>query len=98
MQSLPEESENPSDNETNPGAFVLLNYDDDNNNSKRDMDETSASGDKDIIPVSISYFPKMTEGEISLEIVSGSDKIKLWETQNKGSLLEKTKWNLTAKS
>ena len=70
------------DEDTTPG-ICYVNSDDDNNNSNDDRNDTSVSGENDLIPVALSITPKnVPEGVFS---VSASSGLALWTSPTKGT-------------
>jgi hypothetical protein len=84
--------EKPEDEgkEESEGGIVLVNNDDDNDNQQVDKDETSTvTGENDLkkfIIRKIQPDKKINPAaELKLEVTEGADKIKLWESSEKGS-------------
>ena len=83
--------------ETETGAYIFLNWDDDNNNDVCDKDESNVvSNEDDIIPFNLTIIPDNTnQGTIELSAPSGSSKIKIWTSPNKATQITLPKtWNL----
>jgi len=86
--------------EESVGGFIGVNNDDDNANGIPDKDETgTVTGEDDLVAISLSVSPSLSTGEMKLEAVSGSSKIKVWENATKGTevTLPKT-WDLSSES
>lgn len=69
------------DDEECTGGFVCLNNDDDNNNKREDKKENPVTGEDDLIKITINKEPK--EGDVTLKVTAGRDKIKIWEDKEK---------------
>jgi len=69
--------------EENPGGFLALNDDDDNENEILDKDETGpTAGEDDLRSLTLSV-PLELEGTITLSCTSGCSKVKLYENANR---------------
>ena len=67
-----------------PGAFINLNNNDDNFNGILDKDENPVTGEKDLVPITISLkLNIVTPGTLELSQNSSSDKIKIWADSKK---------------
>ncbi len=79
LQGLPDENQAPP-NEENPGAFIPLNNDDDNDNLMEDRNESgSVAQENELIPLTILFQPaEMASGTVQLEPTAGADKIRMW--------------------
>ncbi|MCS7278399.1 MAG: hypothetical protein NZ531_06110 [Aquificaceae bacterium] len=83
--------------EENPGAFICVNDDDDNRNRILDKNESGTVNNENEL-VSLRIFLRHrnpTSGTLTLESVSGGDKIKIWTDSKKGTevVLPKT-WQI----
>jgi hypothetical protein len=78
MNGLGEEAEE------DPGAYVGLNNDDDNENCAIDSSETATvTGEDDLVAISLSVSPAQNEGQVRL--IRSSEKIKVWDSPTKGT-------------
>ena len=93
--------------EENPGGILPFNCDSDNGNSIPDANESAVvNNEDDLIEIEPDILPEgeVTSGQVKLEIISGSEKIKVWENMQKGpapildsSTLTKT-WDLSSET
>lgn len=71
--------------EKNVGWFVGVNHDDDNTNGTPDMADTNTVVDEnDLVPIHLNPDPTWKSGELTLEAVSGGDKIRVWKFPTRG--------------
>lgn len=75
--------------EMDPGAYIRLNKDDDNENGTPDKDETgTVSGEDDLVAISLSYQPSSLQpGCIELKIPGSSSAIRVWSSATKGTMV-----------
>ena len=75
------------DQETNPGGFLCVNDDDDNDNNMPDKDETTPTmGENDLVPLIIALSGGWTgQGTVTLSCESGCNRIRLYEEMNRSS-------------
>jgi hypothetical protein len=86
-QGLPEETAE-APHELDPGMLIKLNDDDNNANGVQDRSDTSAvTGENDLVPVTLSYSPAITAGEVKLSIPAGADKVRVYKQANKSDLV-----------
>ncbi|MFY9374777.1 MAG: hypothetical protein WAQ74_00560, partial [Kiritimatiellia bacterium] len=73
--------------EESDGGVVGLNLDDDNGNGTADKDDTgSVIGENDLEPITLTRDPPtLSSGMLTLEAISGGNKIKVWEAVTKGT-------------
>lgn len=84
VQGLREESL-PAPNEENPGAYIVFNGDDDNNNSVPDKDDSgNVAAEDDLEPMTIwPGLGSVNSGSLTLEAVAGGVKVKVWDNADK---------------
>ena len=98
------------DSERSEGAYLLLNWDDDNSTSilnddgtwaqlpKPDIEETSVQNEDNLAKLVPSLNPMLTTGIIEFEVI-GNDKIRFWNSMNKGTEIifagSKKTWDLS---
>ncbi len=71
--------------EEGDGWFVGVNQDDDNTNCAPDWMEAGIVADEnDLIPIFLNPDPALKSGSLTLEAVSGGDKIQIWKTAERG--------------
>ena len=59
--------------EENPGGYVPVNDDDDNDNGIADKDEAPVNGEDNLVAISLSILPaNLTTGEVELRVLSGT--------------------------
>ena len=87
------------EDEVDPGGFICVN-DDDNNNSTPDKDETGTiNGEDDLVAISLSYAPStLYPGYVELKIPYSNNNIKVWSSSNKGTLVVPDGWLVKKKS
>lgn len=63
----------------NPGGFVCVNKDDDDNNQVPDKDDAIATAgvEDDLVPISIGKLPK--EGSVTFRVTAGGNSVRVWE-------------------
>jgi hypothetical protein len=84
--------------EASAGGLVFLNDDDDDQDSTPDKDQDGAvAGEDDLIEIKLSLDPDLGEGEVRLEVVSGSDNIKVWDDSTKTTEIDLSEtWDLSS--
>ncbi len=85
-----------SDNdETDPGGFLCLNHDDDNDNGTPDKDDPGpTAGEDDLVSLTVSAEAGLS-GTLELSLVSGGSRIKLWQNADRsGSVTLPLSWTL----
>lgn len=83
--------------EINPGALVTINGDDDNGNSIADLNESGAiTGENDLTAIKLNVLPQAgASGQVTLEALTGANKIKIWNSPTKGAAISLPKvWRL----
>jgi len=75
------------DQEVNPGGFVCVNDDDDNDNNMPDKDETTPTmGESDLVPLTIALSGGWTgQGTVTLSCEAGCNRVRLYEEMNRSS-------------
>ena len=82
----PDFAEDPAlSKEINPGGFIALNDDDDNNNGIPDKDESGPiTGENDLVKITLNrVVPTELTGDVTLKATAGGSKIKLWQSSVK---------------
>jgi len=83
--------------EETPGVIVFENWDNDDGDAAHtpDKDETSVTGENDLVPFSPKLEPTLTTGTLKLEATDGGSRVKAWTSATKGTevTLPKT-WDL----
>ena len=69
--------------EIDPGAFVRLNTDDDNQNSQEDTQDAPNPQEDDLVGMTLSVSPAGIEGNVNLFAISGAARIKVWQSATK---------------
>ena len=84
--------------EASAGGLVFLNDDDDDQDGTPDKDQDGAvAGEDDLIEIKLSLDPDLGEGEVRLEVVSGSDNIKVWDDSTKTTEIDLSEtWDLSS--
>ena len=104
----PPYKELPEEDEEGKGAFVLVNWDDDNEDGKMtqdgewtslpipDLTQGYVPGENNLGRMKFSIKPRLGKGNIELKVTQGSSKIRLWEDDEKfGNSFPMTKeWDL----
>ncbi len=94
IKDLPEETE-PTPNEEEPGATLVVNGDDDNESDMPDVDETGVTDEDDLAELKLNVDDQLDSGKLRLDAPTGGDKVKVWEEQEKSTRLELPKtWDL----
>ncbi|MDI6809956.1 MAG: hypothetical protein QME66_13470 [Candidatus Eisenbacteria bacterium] len=87
--------------EESPGAIVFENWDNDDGDAAHtpDRDETSVTGENDLVPIYPKLEPTLTTGTLKLEATAGGSRVKVWTLATKGTeiTLPKT-WNLATET
>lgn len=99
IQSLPEEQESPP-HEEDPGAYVGLNNDDDDQDGTLDSgsSESPVEGEDDLVAATISFAPGSLDfGTLTLQVNnSGDGRVALWDDASKTTSLPAPKsWDLS---
>jgi len=92
--------ESDSDEHTAPGMLIFVNSDDDDQNGREDHLDDGTSAENDLVDVKIDGAPgTLDAGKLILEVVQGSDRIKVWASPHKGagellldSLINEREW------
>ncbi|HEX4954148.1 MAG TPA: PKD domain-containing protein [Thermoanaerobaculia bacterium] len=94
LKELPEEDE-PAPNEEDPGAFFVVNDDDDNGNDMPDSEETgSVTDENELVMLTIDVDDGIEQGQLTLEAGSDGGSVKVWEEETKGTEVQLPKtWN-----
>jgi len=73
------------DQEVNPGGFVCVNDDDDNDNNMPDKDETTPTlGENDLVPLTIALSGGWTgQGTVTLSCEAGCNRVRLYEEMDR---------------
>lgn len=83
IQDLPEEDMS-SPNEEDPGAWIALNNDDDNENGEPDLEDDAGGMDEDdLVELNLMLADDLERGEVKLEATRGGNRIKAWEEAEK---------------
>ncbi len=87
--------------EESPGAIVFENWDNDDGDAAHtpDKDETSVTGENDLVPFYPKLEPTLTTGTLKLEATAGGSRVKVWMSATKGTevTLPKT-WDLATET
>ena len=87
--------------EESPGAIIFENWDNDDGDVAHtpDKDETSVTGENDLIPIYPKLEPTLNTGTLKLEATAGGSRVKVWTSATKGAeiTLPKT-WNLATET
>jgi len=80
--------ENDEALEESDGGLLGVNHDDDNANGMLDMEEPGlVDGENDLIPIYLNPDQAMVSGSVTLEAVSGGEKIRIWKTAAREGLV-----------
>ena len=72
--------------EENPGGFLCLNDDDDNDDGTADKDDVGpTTGEDDLRALVIDVAGGLTEGTVELSITEGADKVTVYENPDRSS-------------
>ena len=80
-------------NEESIGAYLLVNWDDDNSNDSPDLDDLSVTGEDDLSKISLSYGGASTG---TLELIKTGSNIKIWQNETKGTEQTVLSWNMAS--
>jgi hypothetical protein len=69
--------------ETNPGAGIRINGDDDNGSGGADLNDSSVSGENDLIELTLSISPAPAPAGYEFVLKRTNATIKVWQAQNK---------------
>jgi hypothetical protein len=87
--------------EETPGVIVFENWDNDDGDAAHtpDKDETSVTGENDLVPFYPKLEPTLTTGTLKLEATAGGSRVKVWTSVTKGTeiTLPKT-WDLATET
>jgi hypothetical protein len=73
--------------EENPGGYISVNDDDDNNNGIPDKDEAPVNGEDNLVAISLSILPaNLNCGEVELRVL-GNTPAKVWKYSDKRELI-----------
>jgi hypothetical protein len=75
--------------EENPGGYVPVNDDDDNDNGIADKDEAPVNGEDNLVAIFLSILPaNLTTGEVELRVLSDTHThIQVWKYPDKRELI-----------
>jgi hypothetical protein len=76
--------------EENPGGYVPVNDDDDNDNGITDKDEAPVNGEDNLVAISLSIsppYPILNEGEIKLTTTATTGQLRVWKYPDKRELI-----------
>jgi hypothetical protein len=76
----------PEDEEDSPGAGIRVNGDDDDHDGTEDRDDTTVSGENDLIEVVLDAFPPAPSG-LKYVLKRSNGNLKVWTGPNKSSAL-----------
>ena len=78
--------------EENPGGYVQMNLDDDNDDQSRDRDgPTKTAPEDDVYPVTITRLRVLVGGTIFLTVsTSGTGAVRIWKESDRQTLLCET--------
>jgi hypothetical protein len=72
------------DPEYNPGGFISVNNDDDDDDLVVDYDDTSVTGEDNLLRIDLSVWPDTEVGTVRLVLSTASGDSSLWTGSNKG--------------
>lgn len=75
-------------------APIKLNNNDDNRNSSSDLNDTTVSGERDLVPLALSVEPAGIGGALSL---TQGDDTQLYSTAQKGTAVSTLSWDLSTR-
>jgi hypothetical protein len=79
------------DKEENPGGYVPVNEDDDNDNGIADKDDVGqVNGEDNLVAISLSIsppYPILNEGEIKLTTTATAGQLRVWSHPDKQNLI-----------
>lgn len=71
-------------NEVNPGGYVPVNDDDDNDNGIADIDEAPVNGEDNLVAISLSILPaNLNTGEVELKVPADDTPLRVWRYPDK---------------
>jgi len=83
MEGVPDDN-----NEVNPGGYVPVNDDDDNDNGIADRDEAPVNGEDDLVAISLSILPaNLNRGEVELKVPGEDTPLRVWKYPDKRELI-----------
>ena len=87
-------------NETSVGAYVLVNWDDDDEDDPPcpDLDENNVTGEDNLAKLTLSISPTLTVGTLELVKQSGGTRIKIWNSSTKGTEVTDLTWSLATET
>ena len=83
--------------EENPGAYLLVNWDNDDetNPPVPDLSKDSVNDEDNLGKLTLSINPSLNVGTLELVKESGSSSIKIWTTHEKGTEVTDLTWDLS---
>ena len=83
VQDLPEETQ-PTPHETDTGALVILNDDDDDGDGAIDVSQSgTVPGENDLVRMDLRLPSEVTAGTVTLAATLGADKIRVWTNSDR---------------
>jgi len=79
------------DNEESVGAYLLVNWDDDNDDEDPDVDDTSVTDEDDLAKITLDWG---VADRGTLQLIKTGDHIKIWQNNTKGTQQTMLTWNL----
>ncbi|MDX1683248.1 MAG: hypothetical protein R3336_09010, partial [Phycisphaeraceae bacterium] len=89
IQNLPDESAD-TPHESDPGGFIALNDDDDDQDGNPDHSPSQATpvaGEDNLVPMEIKIGDDSSASRLTLSTVNGADRVVLWEDPRKKTRL-----------
>jgi len=87
-------SQVPAEDETDIGAYMLVNWDDDNENDKPDLyEDWPVTGEDDLAKVELSLLQAELD-EDTLELVKTGCNIKVWDSSTKQTEVTELSWDI----
>jgi len=100
----------PDADEDTVGAYLLVNWDDDDQNGAiddsgtsitlpiPDLSENYVKNEDDLAKIVPSLSPNPGVGTLALKIVSGGSHIRFWDSDTKGNPITKLEWDLATQT
>ncbi len=100
-QDLDEDKKEGTPNEFSPGAVVVVNENDSDNNNKPDSSDPDnlQESDPELVAVSLDWGSESLAGDsVTLSLTAGSDKVRIWYKKQDGTFAQAVNQTNTSKS